>query len=83
MIYSNNLTNRELLLNAMPLVSLSRKQWNLILDHIQGTNGELLKVFETMIGNQSKIEVMSNYLEYYYEHIEDPVNEESITGLLV
>ena len=83
MIYSNNLTNRELLLNAMPLVSLSRKQWNLILDHIQGTNGELLKVFETMIGNQSKIEVISNYLEYYYEHIEDPVNEESITGLLV
>lgn len=65
MIYSNNLTNRELLLNAMPLVSLSRKQWNLILDHIQGTNGELLKVFETIIGNQSKIEVMSNYLEYY------------------
>lgn len=83
MIYSDNLTNRELLMNAMPLSSLSREQWNLALAHVQSTNGEVHKVLETLIANQSKLEVISNYKEYYYENLDEPVTEHSVTGLLI
>lgn len=83
MIYSDNLTNRELLLNAMPLSSLSREQWNLALTHVQSTNGEVHKVLEILIANQSKLEVISNYKEYYYENLDEPVTEHSVTGLLI
>ena len=34
MIYSENLTNRELLNKAMPLISLSRKEWNVLLKFV-------------------------------------------------
>ena len=83
MIYSDNLTNRELLMNAMPLSSLSREQWNVVLTHIQSTNGEVHKVLDTLIANQSKLEVISNYKEFYYENLDEPVTENSVTGLLI
>ena len=78
MIYSNNLTNRELLLNAMPLFSLSRNQWNIILQYASSQSGELSKALEVMITNQSRLEVIRNYRDYYDDKLDEQVCNESV-----
>ena len=66
------MTNRELLQKALPLVSLTEKQWNAISNHIkQVKKGEVATALETLISNQAKIEVAGNYLDYY------PLNEKT------
>ena len=83
MIYSKNLTNRELVQNAMPLVSLTRKQWNLLLKHIENVecvegDGDLFKTLETLLNNQTRIEVLGNYRTYYKDTLDDPVSEKAV-----
>lgn len=83
MIYSKNLTNRELLQNAMPLSSLSRKQWNMLLKHIENIEcaegeSELFKTLETLMNNQTRIEVIGNYVSFYKDTLDDPVSEKAV-----
>lgn len=84
MIYSENLTNRELLNKAMPLISLSRKEWNVLLKFVaeleqkEGVDSVLYKAVQKVQNNQAKIEVMSNYNDYYADILEEPVREDSI-----
>ena len=83
MIYSKNLTNRDLMQNAMPLVSLSRKQWSLLLKHaenIECTEGssELFKAIETLIDNQSRLEVIGGYVAFYKDTLDEPVSEKAV-----
>lgn len=82
MIYSNNLTNKELLANALPLVSLSRKQWNAFMKHLQQIESEgesdLYRALSTLCRNQSKIEVISNFGFYYNKELNEQVPEKSI-----
>lgn len=85
MIYSDNLTNLELLKNAMPLKSISRSQWKSLLQHleivegIEGEDSDLVIALKTVLENQSKMEIISNYNFYYHEELNKPVPEESIT----
>lgn len=89
MIHSENLTNRELLQNAMPLVSLSRSQWNELMKHIDeleivsGVESDLFKAIETLTLNQMKIEVINNYRFYYNETLDSPVRKESFSDLIL
>ena len=84
MIYSENLTNKELLLNAMSLSSLSREQWNIIVRHVnnveqlEGSDSELLKALELLVTNQSKMEITNNYFDCYMRELNDPVREQSV-----
>ncbi|MBR6081249.1 MAG: hypothetical protein IKP60_13990 [Treponema sp.] len=88
MIYSGNLTNRELLANAMPLSTLSRNQWGLLLSHIesiertQGVDSDLFKVLETLHNNQARIEIIGGYLDSHCDEINAPVREESVSVML-
>ncbi len=81
MLFIDNLSNRELLSNAMPLKSLSREQWNSVLQfyskYLDTNNNTLLNAVHTLITNQSRIEVISKYNECYMNEIDDFVKEES------
>lgn len=89
MIYSENLTNRELVMNAMPLVSLSREQWNTVLKHLEnievdsGSQSVLFTALHTVIENQSRLEVIGNYFDYYGDLLSKPVREKSVKGVYV
>ena len=76
-------TNRDLLKKAMPLQSLTRKQWNAVLALTDGlSDTDLLRGLNTLISNQAKIEVINNYSFYYSEGLDRPVSDSSITGLM-
>ena len=80
MIYSDNLTNRELLMNAMPLSSLSRNQWNMVLKHLEKmekSDKELFAALNTLCSNQSKLEIITNYKDYFFDSMDKEVSEES------
>jgi len=83
MFCSENLTNRELLSVAMPLRSLSRKQWNDVVRHVEnvecseGNESTLVTALRRLCLNQARIEVMSNYTEYYSDTMEEQVCENS------
>ena len=89
MIYSENLTNRELVMNAMPLVSLSREQWNALLKHVEelevssSKDSVLFTALKTAVSNQSRLEVINCYIDYYGDLLDKPVRERSFNGLLV
>lgn len=79
------MTNRELLQKAMPLFSLSSKQWDMLVKHIEvigQTDINLYNALNKLLQNQAKIEIMDNYLDYFYDDLNSPVNENSVTGLL-
>ena len=77
------MTNRDLMIKAMPLNTLSRSQWKTILKHIEeiehSGNKELLTALETLHTNQARLEVMSNYNDFYCDLMDEPVREESIS----
>ncbi len=82
MIYSKNLTNKELLANALPIVSLSRKQWNAFMVHMESVesegNTDLINALKTLCRNQSKVEVLAAFGFYYNKDLNEPVESESI-----
>ena len=81
MVNTGNLTHRELVRKAMPLVSLSKSQWRTLTDHIETLEREknetAKEVLETLITNQSRIEVMNNYCSYFGDVFDDTVSDKS------
>lgn len=77
------MTNRELLQKAMPLSSLSRKEWNVLLSHLEevenlcGKKSDTYRVLETIQNNQARMEIIGNYLDYYGDVLDDGIREES------
>lgn len=80
MIYCENLTNRDLLRNAMPLVSLEHEQWKLIMRYMETATLEksIKDVLETVLVNQSRIEVLNSYGIYYGDKYDEPVPQKSV-----
>lgn len=84
MTHSTNLTNRELLQNAMPLLSLSRTQWNELMKYIEiveqetGVESTIYKALEIIVTNQTKIEVINNYCFYYHSDLDQPVAKDNL-----
>jgi hypothetical protein len=73
------MTNKDLLIQAMPLFSLSQKEWDLFLNHIEKINDpELLQTLEKIKTNQTRLEVIGNYLDYFADVIDEPIRDESI-----
>ena len=75
------MTNRDLLNKALPLTSLSEKEWNEITELQNKVTGVLLSALETLITNQARIEVLANYKDYYGDRLDETVPEESISGI--
>lgn len=75
------MTNRELVQKAMPLLSLSRKEWSILLKHIedversQGDSSAAFKILQKLHTNQARIEVMGNYNDYYFDILDEPIRD--------
>lgn len=53
--------------------------WDLFLNHIEKTDDpELLQTLEKIKTNQSRLEVIGNYLDYFADVIDEPIREESV-----
>ena len=72
------MTNRELLQQAMPLVSLSNTQWEQITKHLEKQKGEIMEVLNILLVNQSRLEVRSNYRDFYDDKLDEQVLENSV-----
>lgn len=89
MFYSDNLTNRERMITAMPLTNLSKNQWNTLLKYIdrlennEQTNKMLLSTLKVLRTNQARIEVMSDYYDYYGSELDLPVRDEIVSGFQI
>lgn len=89
MIYSELLTKKELVISAMPLVNLTLTQWGVFLEHCEqikkkeGSESELFKTLETLLTNQSRIEVMTMITANCYEEFNDPVSDKVTEQLVV
>lgn len=86
-VMDEDLTNKDLVQKAMPLISLSRVEWNLFIKHVEevekSNDYSLLKVLQTLIKNQARIEVIGNYNDYYADVLESPVRENSVPVQIV
>ena len=72
------MTNKELLLQAMPLCTLSRNEWDIFLHYLDQINNATLRhTMEKLKLNQSRIEIIGNYLDYFSDNIEQQINEKS------
>ena len=73
------MTNRELLQKAMPLKSLSEQEWNVLNDYVEKLkDNSIYVVLQTLITNQSRIEVMANYFDYFADKLDEPVTEKPL-----
>ena len=72
------MTHRELLNMAMPLISLTNEQWDLICEHLEKHDAELSAIIRILICNQARIEVTGNYLDYYFDSLEKQVSAETV-----
>ena len=62
------MTNKELLKIAMPFISLSGKQWNALVNHVdelEDKDSEIYKTMRLLMINQARIEVIADH-EFYY-----------------
>ena len=77
-----NLTRRGLLQTAMPLSTLSRVQWNAVLNHVRAVevvgNTDLYDAIQTLVRNQSRIEILGDYQDYFHDTLDEPVREDAI-----
>ena len=87
MMKADNITRKDLLQIAMPLSTLSRVQWNAVLNHLQAVeavgNDDLYDAIQTLIRNQASIEVMSDYQDYFHDTMDEPVREEAIVDVQI
>ena len=87
MMTTKNLTRRGLLQTAMPLSTLSRTQWNAVLNHFTAVeavgNDDLYDALQTLVRNQASIEVMSDYQDYFHDTMDEPVREEAIVDVQI
>lgn len=68
------MTNRELLQKAMPLTSLTENEWNVLNDYLLKVSGtQMSAILDKLITNQSRIEIMSNYTDYYFDTLDKPL----------
>lgn len=86
MTYNENLTNKELVRNAMPLKGLSREQWNSLLCHVKNlaetnVNPLLESSIKILLSNQSKLEVMDLISVYYINELNEPVKDYTVKEL--
>ena len=72
-----NMTNRELILKAMPLVTLSNKEWDVLTKYMEQRKETAIgNILEKLYTNQVRLEIIGNLIDYY-----DPdgtVREESV-----
>lgn len=68
------MTNRELLQIAIPLENLSNTEWEKIIRYSEQTEkSDVSKILNKILVNQARIEVMSNYNDYYFDRLEDEI----------
>ena len=73
------MTNRELVQMAMPLTSLTEQEWNILNDYLAKVSGnQIYTILNTLKTNQSRLEVMSNYFDYYNDILDEPVRQCSV-----
>lgn len=73
------MTNRDLLLQAMPLCTLAENEWDIFLHYLDKTdNATLRQTLNKLKLNQSRLEIIANYLDYFSDTIEQPLKEKSI-----
>lgn len=83
MTYCENLTNRDLITNAMPLVSLTSRQWRAVMrlcelsERQDGVESDSYKALEVLIRNQSKIETMSLLFDSMADELDEPIADGS------
>ena len=74
------MTNRELLQKAMPLSTLSQSQWDMLNKHIEQVEQSdflLFSALSKLIQNQSRMEIISNYQDYYSDKMDSKLSEVS------
>ena len=70
------MTNKDLLKLAMPFISLSGKQWNEFINHVdefEDKDSEIYKVLKLLMVNQARIEVIADH-EFYYDSNDKRLN---------
>lgn len=68
------MTNKSLLQKALSFHNLTNNQWDLLDQHIEKvTDRDLKLVFQTLIENQSRLEVSSMISEYYIDMYQQPL----------
>jgi len=73
------MTNRELLQKAMPLTSLTENEWNVLNDYLSKVSGtQISAILNTLVTNQSRIEIMSNYTDYFFDKLDESLPECSV-----
>ena len=78
------MTHRELLQKAMPLTSLSEQEWNALNDYLEKVSGnQICSILNTLVINQSRLEIISNYLDYFADKLDEKVCEVEITGIKI
>lgn len=72
------MTNKELLLQAMPLCTLDENKWNIFLHYLDKMdNATLRQTMNKLKLNQARLEIIGNYLDCFSDVLEQPVNEKS------
>ena len=71
------MTHRELIQKAMPLVNLTDKEWDLVEKHIEKQDLVLKTAFNKLIQNQSKLEIVTNYLDYFGDRLDETTPKET------
>ena len=83
------MTNRDLVNKAMPLMTLTREQWEAVINHLDelekynGRNTPLYQAFKTLQDNQAKLEVMGDYFESINYEVDEPVRQNSVPVLAI
>lgn len=73
------MTNKDLLNKAMPLTSLSNAEWDLITVYAAGIKDKTVAdVINKLCTNQARLEIKRNYLDYYFDKIDDQVDRQSL-----
>ncbi len=73
------MTNRELVQKAMPLTSLSEQEWNALNEYLAKVSGnQISAILNTLITNQSRIEIMTNYFDAYGDILDEPIRQCSV-----
>lgn len=74
------MTNKDLLNKAMPLKSLSNAEWDLITDYTARINDrQIVGIIEKLCTTQARLEVTRNYLDYYFDKIDEHIINDSFS----
>ena len=72
------MTNKDLLLQAMPLCTLAENEWDIFLHYLDKIdNTTLRQTLNKLKLNQSRLEVIANYLDCFSDIIEQPIKDKS------